>query len=193
MLVDITMGFVNHLLASEGWACDRLKAFAGKRIRLEQGILKRTLAITADGLLHLSSKPGPIDVSITLPDDAPFRMLMDRASLLSSAQINGSAELAETLSFVFRNMRWDVESDLSRLVGDIAAHRLVEGGKGLIEEHARKAANLASNLAEYLTEENPYISRRRDISNFCTEVERLRCALELVERRVAAMEIPHPQ
>lgn len=192
MLADAALGIVNHLLTSEGWARDRLKVFAGRKVRLEQGVLKLTLAITPTGLLDSSGEQGPVDVSIALPADAPFRVLIDGPSLFASAQINGSAELAETLGFVFRNMHWDVESDLSPLVGDIAAHRLVEGSKAVVKWHQKRAENLALNLAEYFTEENPRISRRRDISNFCSEVESLRKALELIEQRVAAMEMPRP-
>lgn len=65
--------------------------------------------------------PTAAAVSITLPADAPLRALTDRPALMASAQISGSAEFAECLGFIRRNLHWDVEADVSTLVGDIAA------------------------------------------------------------------------
>lgn len=192
MLSDAALGIVNHLLTSEGWASDRLKSFAGKRFRLEQGVLKLTLEITASGCLDSADERDPVDVCFTLPADAPKRVLTDRPSLYTATQINGSAELAETLGFVFRNLRWDAERDLSHLVGDIAAHRVVEGSKLLFKWHQQQAKNLALNFAEYLTEESPTITPRREIAGFCSEVELLRRTLEVVEKRIDSLEKLQP-
>ena len=189
MLVDAALGFINHLLAGEAWARDRLKAFAGKTVRLEQGALCLSLAISSNGLFFVATgKQATEDVSITLPSDAPSRALTDRSSLFTAAKISGSAELAESLGFVFRNLRWDVESDLSLLVGDIAARRLVEGSKQLVKWHVQQTTNLALNVAEYFTEEKPAIARSQNISAFCGDVGDLRDAMDRLENRVASLE-----
>jgi ubiquinone biosynthesis protein UbiJ len=188
MLVGAALGFLNHLLASEEWARDRLKAFAGKTARLELGALGLPLEITPDGRFAAGAKDAAASVTITLPADAPLRVLSDPASVFAAAQISGSAELAESLGFVFRNLRWDVESDLAQLLGDIAARRLVAGGTQLLAWQRQQAMNLARNVAEYCTEENPTIARRRDVSAFCAEVGGLQEALTKLESRVAALE-----
>jgi|APMI01.1.fsa_nt_gi ubiquinone biosynthesis protein UbiJ len=189
MLVDAALGFINHLLAGEAWARDRLKVFAGKTVRLEQGALCLSLAISSNGLFFVATgKQATEDVSITLPSDAPLRALTDRSSLFTAAKISGSAELAESLGFVFRNLRWDVESDLSLLVGDIAARRLVEGSKQLVKWHVQQTTNLALNVAEYFTEEKPAIARSQNISAFCRDVGDLRDAMDRLENRVASLE-----
>ncbi len=187
MLVDATLGFVNHLLTSEVWPRDRLKPFAGQTARLVVGALNLPLEITRDGLFIPGDKNAVAAVCITLPADAPLRALTDRTSLMASAHISGSAELAETLGFIFHNLRWDAESDLSILVGDIAARRLVEGGKQLATWQIQQASNLALNLAEYFTEENPTIARRRDVSSFCADVECLQATLTQLESRIALL------
>ncbi len=188
MLVDAALGVLNHLLVEEDWACDHLKAFAGQTARLELGALSLPLEITSAGLFRASAKSAAADVTIRLPADAPLRALTDRPSLFSAAHISGSAELAETLGFVFRNLRWDAESDLSQLVGDVAARRLVEGGKHLARWHQQQAWNLALNLAEYFTEESPAIARHQDVSAFCAEAGSLQEELARLEKRVAALE-----
>jgi len=156
-------------------------------VQVTLGTLVLPLEITVDGLFVAGNKSETATVSITLAD-AATRMLTDRASLLADAQISGSAELAECLGFIFRNLRWDGESDLARLVGDIAARRLVAGGKQVFQWHRQQVTNLALNLAEYFTEENPSIARRQDVSAFCAEVESLREPLGRIEKRIAALE-----
>jgi ubiquinone biosynthesis protein UbiJ len=192
MLIGAALGFINHLLASEQWARDRLKAFAGKTARLELGALGLPLEITPDGLFAAGAKDAVTSVTpsviITLPADAPLRVVTDRASVFAAAQISGSAELAESLGFVFRNLRWDVESDLAQLFGDIAARRLVAGGTQLLAWQQQQAMNLARNVAEYCTEENPTIARRRDVWAFCAEVGGLQETLTKLESRIAALE-----
>jgi len=188
MLTRLAIGFVNHLLAGEEWASKRLQAFAGQTVQVMLGTLVLSLEITAGGLFAAGDKNGTATVSITLPADAATRMLTDRASLLADAQISGSAELAECLGFISRNLRWDGESDLARMVGDIAARRLVAGGKQVFQWHQQQVSNLALNLAEYFTEESPSIARQQDVSAFCTEVENLREPLDCLEKRIATLE-----
>jgi ubiquinone biosynthesis protein UbiJ len=182
------LGFINHLLVGEDWARDRLKPFAGQTVRLELGVLERSLEITADGLFAAGDENAAVAVTITLPADAPLRALIDRPALFAAAQISGAAELAENLGFLFRNLRWDVESDLAGLVGDIAARRLVEGGKRVGRWQTAQARNLALNLAEYFTEENPLIARRQDLADFSAEVGALQERLAQFEQRVAKLE-----
>jgi len=188
MLLDAALAIVNHLLAGEDWARDRLQPFAGQSARLEFGALALPLSISSDGLFVAAGRDAPADVTITLPADAPLRALTDRPSLFTAARLAGSAELAETLGFIFRNLRWDIEADLAPLTGDIAAHRLVAGGKQVLRWHQQLAFNLATNFAEYLTEENPSIARRGDVEGFCAQVASLPDEVARLEARIAALE-----
>jgi len=181
------LGLVNHLLAAEDWARGRLKPFAGQTARCEWGLLKCSLTITADGFLVAGDDGVAVAVVITLPAGAPLRALFGRQSLLAAAQISGSAELAETLAFMARNLRWDIEDDLAGLIGDIAARRLVEGGKRVARLQAEQARNFAINIAEYFTEEDPLIARREDLAGFCAAVGDVRERLLQLEQRVAAL------
>ena len=188
MLKFAALKVVNHLLAGESWARDRLKPYTGQTVCVHIGALKLPLEISSEGYFQTGNADSPAAVSITLPADAPLRALTDRPALMASAQISGSAEFAECLGFIRRNLHWDVEADVSTLVGDIAARRLVAGGKQLLEWHQQQARNLALNLAEYLTEENPTIASRADVTKFCTEVSRLQTELDPLEARVTMLE-----
>ena len=188
MLLGTALTAINHLLAGEDWARQQLSPFVGQTARLEFGALALPLAISADGLFVAAGRDAPADVTITLPADAPLRALTDRESLFTAARLAGSAQLAENLGFVFRNLRWDVEADLSRVVGDIAAHRLVAVGSRVASWQRQQAFNLAANVAEYFTEESPSIARQRDVAGFCAQVADLPQQLDRLEARIAALE-----
>jgi ubiquinone biosynthesis protein UbiJ len=184
MLTRTALSFVNHVLTGECWARARLQAFAGQTARLSLGPLSIPICVTSAGLFESDNQGATPTVTIQLPADAPTRALTDRPSLFAAAHISGSAEFAEALGFVFRNLRWDVEDDLSQLVGDIAARRLLQGGKHFAQWHLQRAHNLALNVAEFLTEESATLARRADISHFCITVDALNDDYARLEKRV---------
>ena len=190
MLLRTLVRVLNHLLAQEDWARERLRPFAGQSVCLRLSALALPLAVRPDGLFALSddADAAAATVTITLPADAPLRALTDRQAVFTAAHIAGPAEFAETLGFVFRNLDWDAESDLARVVGDVAAHRLVGGGRKLARWHQRQATNLARNVAEYLTEEKPTIARRADIADFCAQSAALTAEVAALEARIARLE-----
>lgn len=184
MITRAALGFVNHLLKGEAWARARLKPLAGQAACLEAGPLALPFVIDGEGLFAVSAGSVAPAVTIRLPDDAPLRWFSDRAAVLGAVRIAGSAELAETLAFVFRNLRWDVEADLSRVVGDIAAHRLAGWGRGFAGWQRQAARNAAANVAEYLTEEAPALARKAEVAAFCTAVDGLLDDCGRLERRL---------
>lgn len=188
MLTVTALGFINHVLAGESWACTRLQPFAGQTARLEFGALSVPMGITPAGLFTMKTQgaKSAIDATVTirLPDDAPLRILTDRPSLFTNAHITGSAELAETLGFVFRHLRWHAEDDLAHFVGDIAAHRLVLGGKRLAQWHVQTAKNFAANIAEYLSEETSSLVRRAEVASFSDSLAQLHDDCTQLENRL---------
>jgi ubiquinone biosynthesis protein UbiJ len=110
--------------------------------------------------------------------------LQGKDAVMRAARIEGSAEFAETLGFVIRNLRWDAEEDLSRVFGDIAAHRIVAGTREFAGWQQQAAQNFAENLAEYFTEEQPMIARQADIARFSSDIDRLRDDVARLEKRI---------
>jgi ubiquinone biosynthesis protein UbiJ len=188
MLTVPALGFINHILARESWACARLQPFSGQTAHLQFGALSVPLGITPAGFfsMEVGSAESAMDATVTirLPDDAPLRLLTDRPSLFANAHIAGSAELAETLGFVFRHLRWHVEDDLALLVGDIAAHRLLLGGKRLVQWHAQTVKNFAANITEYLSEETSSLVRRAEVASFADSLAQLCDDCTQLEKRL---------
>jgi ubiquinone biosynthesis protein UbiJ len=83
-----------------------------------------------------------------------------------------------------RHLRWDAEEDLSRLVGDVAAHRLAEAGRALAAWHLDAAQRLAVALADYASEEQRLLARRADLEALGESLARLRDAIARLDKRV---------
>lgn len=187
MFSTAALGFINHLLEGEAWARARLQPFSGQTARFICGPLVVSVVITECGILASASANDSPAVTFTLPASALWRAAGDRAALIAEARINGAADLAECLGFVLRNLRWEIEDDLAPLVGDIAARRLVQGGRSFATWQQRQARELALNLSEYFTAENPLIVGREAVSTFAQEVERARQETDRLAHRLDAL------
>jgi ubiquinone biosynthesis protein UbiJ len=99
-------------------------------------------------------------------------------------RVNGDAGFAQEIFYVVQHLRWDVAEDLSRVFGDIAAQRMVETGKTLLDWGKQTGGNLASSFAEYWTEERPLIASRIDLERYHRDVDRLRDDVARIEKRI---------
>ncbi len=179
---------LNHLIQSAPWAADRLRPFAGQQLRIEGGPLPFMLAIAADGHMASPDEDNEPAVTITLPSDFPVLLVVDRKKILANARLSGSADFAEALAFVFRNLEWDIEADLANVVGDIAAHRLVRAGRDLHHWQVDAHQRLGENISEYLIEEKRLIATPVDIQEFSGAVATLRDDVARLEKRIRTLE-----
>jgi ubiquinone biosynthesis accessory factor UbiJ len=178
---------LNHLLRDAQWARERLAPLAGRTTRVFMPPLRLEFAINPDGTLSEAATEQP-DVVIALPPQAPLYALRGADALLQQARITGSAELADTLGFVLRNLGWDYEEDLSQLVGDIAAHRIAAAVRRFAAWQRDAVRNTAENVAEYLREETTVLTARALASEFAGAVDALRDDLARLEKRIERLE-----
>jgi len=98
--------------------------------------------------------------------------------------ISGATDFASAIHHVTRNLRWDVEEDLSRAFGDVAAHRMAETGRTLQRWGEQAVENTGRAFAEYWTEEQPLIAGARDLEEFGRAVDQLRDDAARLEKRI---------
>jgi ubiquinone biosynthesis accessory factor UbiJ len=186
VIEPLVLGALNHLLTQASWARQQLLPFAGRRARFEMPPWQLALAIGANGLFEALGEPD-VDVTVTLPANGPLLALQGIDQLMATAHVTGNAEFATALSFVLKNLRWDAEEDISRLVGDIAAHRIVAGASAMTAWQRQAAHNLAENVAEYLGEEAHLLTSVRDLAEFRQGLTDLNSRLSRLESRVKAL------
>lgn len=175
---------LNHLVQNESWARERLRQFSGSQLLIAAGRIQLNLRINEQGLFALADISQPADVLLTLPADAPLKFLFDRNALFSTIKLSGSADLAECLAFVFRNLHWDIESDLASILGDIPARRLAQMGSQLGNQMQDSAKRISQNFVEFSTEDSQLLTATRDIHEFCQAVDNLRDDTARLEKRI---------
>ena len=175
---------INHLLASEPWAQTKLAAHAGKVARIDAGLLDLNLKVAGDGMLEAASSGVCPNVTIHLKlSDLPL-MAQNRERAFSYVQIEGDADFASTIAQVAQSLRWEAEEDLSKIIGDIAARRMVFAGKTVADAVQTTHRKMTENLAEYFLEENPMLVRPSAVAEFASDVARLRDDVERLAKRI---------
>ncbi|MCB1914318.1 MAG: hypothetical protein KDG52_01155 [Rhodocyclaceae bacterium] len=188
MLAGAAIALLNHLLDDAPWARTRLARHAGSRARVVAGIAKLDVAIANDGLLAECLSADAPQVVIEMPAPTPLALAQGVDGLVRAARVEGEVELADSLGFVFRNLRWDVEGDLARFVGDIAAHRLHRTGIATAQAGRRALAAAEENLREFVAEDTTALLPTSRLSERARSLRRMRDSLARLEKRVDRLE-----
>ena len=176
---------LNHLLEAEPWARERLAPFAGETVELRAPALPRLrFTIAADGRLGAASESAAISLAIAILPEALPAAVKGEEQLLRSIEVQGNAKLAAEVMFLARHLRWDVEEDVAKLIGDIAAHRLVGLAREIAAWHADAASRVAEGLVEYASEEKRLLVPLTELDAFAAAGARLRDGLERLEKRI---------
>jgi ubiquinone biosynthesis protein UbiJ len=179
---------INHLLAQEPWAQAKLIAHRDKTACIDAGVARLMLTVTGDGFLKNADDNAVPAVTIHLKlSDLPL-ILANRERAVSYVRIEGDADFANAISQLSQSLRWDAEEDLGKVVGDIAATRIVSGAKSMAAAAQTTQKQLAENVAEYFLEEQPMLIRPHVMSEFSSEVVKLRDDLERLSKRIEKME-----
>lgn len=133
---------INHVLASEPVATERLKPHSGRTLELmvEQwpSLLPAppvmAFRVTPAGLLEWCGLGHDASVDLAVRIDAANPALLVARALagdLPALAVEGNAQLAADVNWLVQNLRWDVEADLERLFGPVAARQLHRLGSAL--------------------------------------------------------------
>ena len=114
---------LNHVLQQEPEAQARLKRQSGRLVEARWRSFTVRLQATPAGLLDLGSPASTPDLTLVLTDDSPW--VLAQGALRGEkphVRIAGDVQLAAEVQWLVDHVRWDLEEDLSRLVGDAPAH-----------------------------------------------------------------------
>lgn len=182
---------VNHLLAREAWARERLIPFAGKTARLEMAPITVALLVQADGRVVPvdACDAGCCDVSIALSNDALFAFAAGgQAAVMKHVKIDGDAEFAAQIGKLIEHLRWEPEEDLAQLIGDAPAHQIARLIRSTGEQVQRTGRRVFGSVLEYWLDEDPQLVRRTALTGFVEELARMRDTLARVEKRIERLE-----
>lgn len=140
---------LNHVLQQEPEAQLRLARQQGKVVQFKWRFVIVKIVATPAGLLDLAPEEAVSDLTLTVTEDSPFALA--GATLRGDkppVQIIGDVQLAAEVQWLVDHVRWDVEEDFARLVGDVPAHTIVNGATRVaaaLRRFVSKAAGSASS------------------------------------------------
>ena len=123
---------LNHVLQAEPIAVERLLRKKGQIALMECAPIAMKLIVTPAGLLDIASPDAVPDLSLKVLDSNPLSLAQ---TLLRGdkprMEISGDVMLAAEVNWLVDHVRWDVEEDLSRIVGDVPAYTVMRAVRGL--------------------------------------------------------------
>ena len=124
--------FLNHVLMQEREAMERLVRQKGRVARVQWRNFNMALGVTPAGRLNLAAEGAQPDLQLEITDSNPLALAQmalrgDKPAL----RIQGDVQLAADINWLVDNVQWDVEEDMSRIIGDVPAHTLANLGRSI--------------------------------------------------------------
>ncbi|MDR7334853.1 hypothetical protein [Roseateles asaccharophilus] len=141
-LQDRLVLLINHVLSRETIAAQRLRPLAGRGLvvhlhgwpKLLPAVPDLILGVTPAGLFErLDVEPGGQGhLRIEIDASNPAKLALGALNgATPSVSVQGDAAFAGEMHWLMDNLRWDIEDDLSGLVGPLAARQLAQFGRAL--------------------------------------------------------------
>jgi ubiquinone biosynthesis accessory factor UbiJ len=124
----------NHVLMQEPEAQTRLARQANRVVEARWRVFVMRLVATPAGLLDLAPAAATPDLTLTLTQESPWGLA--QAALRGDnppVRIEGDVQFANEVNWLVEHVRWDLEEDLSRLVGDAPAHAMGTAARRMVQ------------------------------------------------------------
>ena len=140
-LAQVALAALNHVLTQQPSLRDGLRAHAGRDVRIivagpfgagPLGSVHTDARISPEGHLQAIPRGEPAaTLKLTVSVDAVFDGLRGGSEALAPhLAVEGDLMVAAALADVARSVRWDFEEDLSKVTGDVIAHRIGRAVRG---------------------------------------------------------------
>ena len=185
MLTSIAVAPINHVIHGESWASKRLQSYAGKIVRIHVfPLINFTFTIQDNGQISTIPDGTTADACLSLSASMLPFLLTKNDAIYNDIKTSGDDAVAKELIDIGKHLRWDVAQDLSKVIGDIPANRVVQAGESLVDWHTKHINNLSEILAEYCLEEQPVLAKTLPITHFINEVDHLQKETDKLEQRI---------
>lgn len=184
---------LNRYLRLEPAVVGECTALSGRGIAFEVADLGWTFTVEFQaGGVRVAGDAKAAEVRVTAPSLKLLRLALEGsrgAKLIPRGlEVQGDTELLTRFREMLARVGFDPEELAAKLVGDGAAHRLVDGAKRLFGWGRTAAQRLSFDTAEYLTEETGDLARGADVAEWMDAVDHLREATDRLEARLGRIE-----
>ncbi|RZI94273.1 MAG: hypothetical protein EOP78_09295 [Variovorax sp.] len=125
--------FLNHVLQQEPEAQQRILRQQGRVVQFQWRFVTMALVATPAGLVDLAPEGAVPELTLTLTEESPFGLV--GATLRGdkpAVRIVGDVQLAAEVNWLVDHVRWDVEDDLARVIGDVPAHTIGNAARRIV-------------------------------------------------------------
>jgi ubiquinone biosynthesis protein UbiJ len=190
--LDVAERWLNRYVSESTAAMDLLEELAGSSfaVRIEGTGLACVLIAETDRIALKAEVGAPTATLRAAPIDL---LRLVRAGGVASlkgtrAELTGDLQIAERFAELLRLARPDFEDELSRWIGDVAAHEVGRAVRHAAAWLGKASAALRMNAAEYLQEESRALPAALEAEAFYGDVERLRDDVERAAARLQRLE-----
>jgi ubiquinone biosynthesis accessory factor UbiJ len=116
---------LNHILMQETEATQRLARQKGNVVLMQWRLFSIQLTATPAGLLDIALPESKPDLTLVVTEASPLALA--QAVLRGdkpTVRIEGDVQLAAEVNWLVDHVRWDLEEDVSRVLGDTPAYAL---------------------------------------------------------------------
>jgi ubiquinone biosynthesis accessory factor UbiJ len=187
MIEPVVVASMNHVLRGASWARAVLVPHVGKTARFEVLPLTVSLTVLPNGEVSAAAAGVIPSVTLRLTPGLILRFAAREDSAWREIAVDGDTDFAAAIHHLVRHLRWDVEEDLSRFFGDVAAHRMAESGRSFRRWGERTAHHVGRSFAGYWTEEDPLIASADEVAEFNRAVDALRDDVARLDKRFVTL------
>lgn len=186
-LAQTGLSALNHVLRQQAWARDRLRAHAGRTVRMvvdsPLGCVSADARITTDGTLEATAAQAPtVTLALTPSVNALFDSLRGGPRGLGGhLKVEGDVMVAAAVGEIAQHLRWEIEEDLSQVMGDALAHRAGEAARDLSSRSAQVRERIRSGLRQFLVDEGRQLTERAELRGLAAELQDLDARLTRLE------------
>ena len=188
MLKPIATRFLQHICSQNQWSKPYLLPFAGNNVQFNFVLAKANIIILEDGSLAIAGdsegETASPEANIYVPPSLALRILAGDEAAKMQIKVEGDTHLATEFSKVLQNMRWDIEEDLSQVVGDITANKIGSTTKKIFSTAKQQTIDAAEMLSEYWQEEKNILAKKRHVEQFNADVDTLKSDVARAEKRL---------
>lgn len=163
-----------------------MRRHIGKTIHLVLPITEVTLIIDESSRFSLVSNPiSEPNVTLTIGSDVVNAFIAGgKDAAAQHVKVAGDVDLAHAMSKLAGQLRWEFEEDLSKLVGDAMAHRIVQAAKKANAFSQAAVKDVGGSIFEYLVHEKPTLVQRDELTHYKNNLRQLRDDVERIEKRI---------
>lgn len=125
---------VNHVLMQEPQATDRLTRQKGRIVLAQWRNFSFKVVVTSAGLFELAAPDAVADLTLVITEESPVTLAQTfMQGQKPAVRVEGDVQLAAEINWLADRVRWDLEEDMSRIVGDAPAHMMAQAAGTLLQ------------------------------------------------------------